>query len=88
MKTALHYGLIITYIDGSHDHFKFPHQTEETKVAGMIERLLMSSVLTLQMEDRLYVIPTANIRNAEIFPAPEQLPEGVIRNVVRVSPST
>ena len=79
--------MIITYVDGSHDHFKFPHQTDETKVAGLIERLLMSSVITLQLEDRLYVIPTANIRTAEVFPVPPQLPEGILRNVERVSPS-
>ena len=86
MKASEKYGIIITYVDGSHDHFKFPHQTEETKVAGMVERLLMSAVITMQLEDRLYVIPTANIRNAEVFPVPAHLPEGILRNVERVSP--
>jgi len=55
-------------------------------MAGLIERLLLSSVITLQLEDRLYVIPTANIRNAEVLPVPAHLPEGVLRNVERVSP--
>ena len=85
MKASEKYGLIITYIDGSHDHFKFPPQTDETKMSGLIERLLMSSVITLQLEDRLYVIPTANIRNAEVFPVPAQLPEGILRNVERMT---
>ena len=79
------YGLIITYNDGSHDLFKFPSQADKSKVGHLVAKLLGSSVLCLQLEDRLLVVPTANIRNAEIYPTPDELPELVIRDVQRVN---
>jgi hypothetical protein len=84
MKTAETYGLIITYTDGCHDHFKFPPQFDKAKMATLVEKLLGAASLSLQMEDRLMVIPTRNIRSAELFPVPEKLPETVLRNVQRV----
>jgi hypothetical protein len=78
------YGLTLIYTDGSHEHFKFPPHIEKAKLASVVEKLLSSSVLSLELEDRLLVIPTVNIRNAEISPVPEKLPEVVLRNVRRV----
>ena len=78
------YNLIVTYTDGSHDQFKFPSQMEKLKIKSILEKLLSSSVLTLQMEDSLLVIPTANIRSAEVFPFPDHLPEVVLRSVHRL----
>ena len=82
------YGLIITYNDGGHDHFKFPPQLETPTMASVIERLLGSAVLSLELEDTLLMIPTANIRSAELFPVPKNLPEVVLRKVERVPKTT
>jgi hypothetical protein len=76
--------LIVTYVDGTHDHFKFPFQADRFKMTGLVEKLLSSAVLSLQVEDRLLVIPTANIRSAELFPCPKQLPDVVLHNVQRM----
>jgi hypothetical protein len=78
------YDLILTYTNGTHDHFKFPSQADRFKMARLVEKLLSSAVLSLQVKDRLLVIPTANIRNAELFPCPEQLPDVVLHNVQRM----
>jgi hypothetical protein len=82
------YDLIVTYMDGAQDYFKFPSQADRFKMGSFVEKLLSSAVLSLQVEDRLLVIPTANIRNAELFPCPEQLPDVVLRNVQRMPQTT
>jgi hypothetical protein len=84
METPKSYSLTITYTDGSHEHFILPSQVEKTKLASLIEKLLSSSVLSLELEEgSLLVIPTVNIRSAELSPAPEKLPEVVLHHVQR-----
>ena len=85
MDKAGNYGLIITYTDGSRDQFKLPRQLDKAKLATIVEKLLTTTVVTLQLEGSLLVIPTVNIRNAELFPVPERLPEVVLRGVERVA---
>jgi hypothetical protein len=76
--------LIVTYTDGTHDHFKFPSQADSFGMANLVEKLLSSTALTLQVGDRLLIIPTANIRSVEIFPCPGKLPDIVIHDVERL----
>jgi len=85
MNPPEQYGLVVNYTDGTHEHFKFPPQVEKAKMGTTVEKLLSSGVLCLQLEDRILVIPTANIRSAELFPIPERLPDVVLRNVQRIS---
>ena len=84
MDKAETYRLIINYTDGTSDQFKFPPQADKVKVVTVIEKLLTTAVVSLQLKNRLVVIPTANIRSAEIFPVPDNLPDVVLRNVERV----
>ena len=77
-------NLIVTYTDGTHDHFKFPSQADSFGMANLVEKLLSSTALTLQVGDRLLIIPTANIRSVEIFPCPGKLPDIVIQDVERL----
>jgi hypothetical protein len=76
--------LIVTYTDGTHDHFKFPSQADGFNMANIVEKLLSSSSLALQVGDRLLIIPTASIRNVEVSPCPGKLPDIVMRNVERL----
>ena len=76
--------LIVTYTDGTHDHFKFPSQADSFGMANLVEKLLSSTALTLQVGDRLLIIPTAGIRSVEVFPCPGKLPDLVIHNVERL----
>ena len=79
------YTLIVTYSDGSRERFRFPVETDKFKVSALIEKLLSSAVLSLQLKGRLLIIPAANIRSVELFPAPEILPEIVLQDVQRVA---
>ncbi|MGZ4962526.1 MAG: hypothetical protein ACXWIU_01580 [Limisphaerales bacterium] len=76
--------LNVTYMDGTHSHFTFPSQTDSLTMASLVQKLLTTNALALQLGDRLLVIPTANIRSAEISPCPGKLPDIVIQNVERV----
>jgi hypothetical protein len=76
--------LIINYTDGTSDQFSFPPQLDKVKMVSIVEKLLTSAVVSLQLKNRLLVIPTANIRSAELFPVPERLPDVVLRDVERV----
>ena len=76
--------LIVSYTDGTHDHFKFPTQADSFSMANLIEKLLSTAALALQVGDRLLIIPTAHIRSVEIFPCPAKLPDIVMHNVQRL----
>ena len=84
MKTSQTNDLIVTYTDGTHDHFKFPVQADSFHMANLVEKFLSSAALALQVGDRLLMIPTANIRSAEISPCPGKLPDIVMRNAQRL----
>ena len=76
--------LIVSYTDGTHDHFKFPSQADSFNMANLVEKLLSSAALALQVGDRLLIIPTANIRSVEISPCPGKLPDIVMHDVHRL----
>jgi len=84
MNTSQTNDLIVTYTDGTHDHFKFPSQADSFNMANLVEKLLSSAALALQMGDRLLIIPTANIRSVEISPCPGKLPDIVMHDVQRL----
>ena len=84
MNTPQQANLLITYTDGKQDHFQFPYQLEQASMAGMIEKILSASTLTLQLSDRLMVIPTSGIRTAELFPVPDRLPIATLYHVKRL----
>ena len=80
------FGLILTYTDGTREQFRFPAQADQFQVSGLIEKLLGSAVLSLQLDNRLLIIPSANIRSVELFPVPDKLPDVILQNVKRVAP--
>jgi hypothetical protein len=84
MNTTQTNDLIVTYTDGTHDHFKFPAQADSFHMANLVEKLLSSGALALQMDNGLLIIPAANIRSVEISPCPGKLPDIVMRDVQRL----
>jgi hypothetical protein len=84
MNTSQTNDLIVTYTDGTHDHFKFPAQADSFNMANLVEKLLSSAALALQVGDRLLIIPAAAIRSAEVSPCPGKLPDLVIHDVERL----
>ena len=84
MNTSQTNDLIVTYNDGTDDHFKFPSQADSFNMAQLVEKLLGSAALALQVGDRLLIIPKANIRSLEVSPCPGKLPDIVMHNVQRL----
>jgi hypothetical protein len=76
--------LIITYRDGTHDEFRFPHQGDSSRMVNLVSQIMASKILAFQLEDRLLAIPADNIRSVEVLPAPANLPEFVITDARRV----
>ena len=85
MSTSEGYSLIVTFNDGTQDRFRFPKQTDPTKLSGVVQKLLTSPMLSLELEGSLFVIPTTNIRSVEVIPAPEKVPDVVLRGVRRAN---
>ena len=77
------FSLMVTYTDGTRERFKFPPQADKFAVAGLLEKLMRSAVVSLQLKGRLLVIPTANIRSVELYPVPDTLPDVVLQGVQR-----
>jgi hypothetical protein len=78
------FTLILTHTDGSRERSGFPAQADKSGTSGLVEDLLSLRVLSLQMKDRLLIVPSANIRSVEIYPVPEKLPEVVLQDVQRL----
>jgi hypothetical protein len=47
MNTSQTNDLIVTYTDGTHDHFKFPAQADSFHMANLVEKFLSSAALAL-----------------------------------------
>ena len=77
-------NLIVTNTEGTHYHFTFPSQADSYGMANLIEKLLSSTALALQVGDGLLIIPTAAIRSAEVSPCPGKLPDIVMRDAQRL----
>jgi hypothetical protein len=44
--------------------------------------MMEASMVALELEDRLVMLPMANIRMIEVSPSPTKLPDTVLRQVV------
>jgi hypothetical protein len=75
----------ITLMGGHALKFKFPVQVADENAAQRIEEVLKLPTLSISADDKLYVIPTANIQTITISPAPKKLPRSVIRGATLVS---
>ena len=70
----------IHFIDGTKLSLSAPVQVDNLALmASRIQKSLESPTLALEAEGELIVIPTANIKYMQVHPAPERLPDSVIR---------
>ena len=70
----------ISYLDG--EQFKFEWDREDDsaiRAGGIVEEILASQSFGIELEGRLVIIPTQNVRTVEVAPSPETLPATVIR---------
>jgi len=74
-------GLIIHFMDGSKKLLEFPQQVADSDVtaAAKLKEALEARHLVVEAEGALIVIPLANVKYLQLYPAPKKLPAGVIR---------
>ena len=75
--------LTIHFTDGSKLSLTFPKQTDELyQMAGRVQKALDANQLSIEVGGELFVIPMSNIKYMQVNPAPEKLPDTVIRGGV------
>ncbi len=72
-------ALSVYFNDGSSLKFAFPVQADETNMAARIEEARAQNSLVIEAQGKLVWIPITSIHHMEVTPAPEKLPQSVIR---------
>lgn len=72
--------LTIHFIDGSKLSLTFPQQGDDfTQIASRVQRALDANQLAIEIDGELFVVPMNNVKYLQVNPAPEKLPDTVIR---------
>lgn len=72
--------LTVHFTDGSKLSMSFPQQTDDfSQIADRVQKALDANQLAIELEGEMFVIPMNNIKYLQVNPAPEQLPDSVIR---------
>jgi hypothetical protein len=72
--------LTIHFTDGSKLSVTFPKQTDMLyKIVSRVEKALDADKLAIEIGGELFVIPMNNIKYMQVSPAPDKLPESVVR---------
>jgi len=72
---------VIHFLDGTSLTFQFPPQASPAAEVGTaLERALASRSVAVEMEGSLFIIPVTSIKSIQITPAPDPLPDTVIRS--------
>ena len=73
--------LNIHFIDGSKLSVTFPQQSDDfSQISSRVQKALEANQLAIEIDGELCVIPMNNIKYLQVNPAPEKLPDTVIRN--------
>ena len=69
------------FMDGTKMILKWPRQSggDPSTLASNIKNALESEKIMVEVDGQLFVIPTRNIKYFKISPAPEKLPQGVLK---------
>ena len=72
--------LTVYFTDGSKMSVTFPQQSDDiSEIAGRVQKALDANQLAIEIDGELFVIPMSNVKYVQVNPAPENLPETVIR---------
>jgi len=71
----------IHFIDGSKLSATFPQQSDTfSQIASRVKKALDANQLAIEIDGELFVIPMNNVKYLQVNPAPEKLPDSVIRS--------
>lgn len=72
--------ITVTFINGAVETYSLTErQTDALQMASRLKTMMESNMFSLELEDRLVMIPMYNIRMIEVSPAPNKLPDTVLR---------
>ena len=73
--------LTIHFNDGSKLSMTFPPQADDfNQIASRVQKALDANKLAIEIDGELFVIPMNNVKYLQVNPAPEKLPDTVIRS--------
>ena len=75
MQRHLH----IHFNDGDRLEVSFPEQGDSQTIATRVQKALEALTLAVEVEGQLYAIPVTSIKYLQLSPAPDTLPDTVIR---------
>jgi hypothetical protein len=77
--------ITVTFINGAVETYGLTErQTDALQMASRLKTMMESNMFALELEDRLVMIPMYNIRMIEVSPAPNKLPDTVLRQAVEM----
>ena len=72
----------VNFMDNTAFRFDFkPEDADMEEVVKRVTKALEADKILLESEGDLYIVPVSNIKLLKVSPAPDFLPEEVIRNV-------
>ena len=72
--------MTIHFTDGSKMSVTFPKQTpDDFQMASRIQKALDANQLALEVDGEMFVVPMNGVKYLQVSPAPEKLPDSVIR---------
>ena len=72
--------LTIHFTDGNKLTVTFPKQMQDnSQMASRIQKALDANQFALEVDGEMFVIPMNNVKYMQVSPAPEKLPDTVIR---------
>ena len=72
--------LTIHFNDASKLSMTFPQQADDfSQIASRVQKALDANKLAIEVDGELFVIPMNNVKYLQVNPAPEKLPDTVIR---------
>jgi hypothetical protein len=75
--------LTIHFNDGSKLAVTVPQQSDTfSQIASRVQKALDANQLAIEIDGELFVIPMNNVKYLQVNPAPEKLPDTVIRSGV------
>jgi hypothetical protein len=70
----------ISFVDGDQLKVEWAKQEDASiRARSIMEKILANENFAIELEGRLVMIPLQNVRTIEVRPAPDKLPETVVR---------
>jgi hypothetical protein len=78
MKNAI---LTVHFMDGTKLSVRYPRLTglDASSIAAAVKRALDAEKIVVEIDGDLLVIPMRNVKYFHLTPAPDHIPQGVIR---------